>query len=89
LAWRVEFTPGAERDLNQLDKPVQRRITRFLHDRVATADDPRAIGEALRGELAGLWRYRAGDYRILCQIEDDRILVTVVAIGHRSSIYRR
>jgi mRNA interferase RelE/StbE len=89
LAWTVEFTPGAERDLKQLDKPVQHRITRFLHERVAAADDPRAVGEALRGELAGLWRYRVGDYRILCHIEDNRIVVTVVAIGHRSSIYRR
>lgn len=89
MAWTVEFTPGAERDLKQLDPPVQKRIVAFLHERVAEADDPRAIGEALRGELAGLWRYRAGDYRILCRIEDNRIVVTVVAIGHRSSIYRR
>ena len=89
MAWTVEFTPGAERDLKQLDKPIQKRITAFLHERVAAADDPRAIGEALRGDLAGLWRYRTGDYRILCRIEDDRIVVTVVAIGHRSSIYRR
>lgn len=60
LAWTVEFTPGAERDLKQLDKPVQRRITAFLRERVAQTDDPRAIGEALKGELAGLWRYRSG-----------------------------
>jgi mRNA interferase RelE/StbE len=89
LAWTVEFTPGAERDLKQLDRPVQKRISGFLRERVATSDDPRALGEALRGELAGLWRYRVGDFRVLCQIEDNRIVVTVVAIGHRSSIYRR
>jgi mRNA interferase RelE/StbE len=89
LAWTVEFTPGAERDFKQLDKPVQKRISQFLHERVAAAEDPRAVGEALKGDLAGLWRYRVGDYRILCRIEDSRIVVTVVAIGHRSSIYRR
>lgn len=89
MAWTVEFTPGAERDLKQLDRPVQKRITSFLRERVAMSVDPRAIGETLRGELAGLWRHRAGDFRILCRIEDDRIVVTVVAIGHRSSIYRR
>ena len=86
MAWTVEFTPGAERDFKQLDKPIQKRISKFLGERII--DDPRAVGEALKGGLAGLWRYRTGDYRILCQIEDDRIVVTVVAIGHRSSIYR-
>jgi len=56
LAWTVEFTPGAERDLKQLDRPVQQRIIRFMRERVASAEDPRAIGEVLRGQLAGLWR---------------------------------
>ena len=89
MAWRVEFTPGAERDLKQLDQPIQKRIAKVLHERLVASEDPRAIGEALKGDLAGLWRYRVGDHRILCLIEDERAAVTVVAIGHRSSIYRR
>jgi mRNA interferase RelE/StbE len=61
LAWTVAFTPGAERDFKRLDRPIQQRISRFPHERVASAEDPRAIGEASKADLAGRWRYRVGD----------------------------
>ena len=66
MAWRVEFDPAAARELGKLDPQVARRILTFLHDRVATLDDPRSIGEALKGSRLGeFWKYRVGDYRIV------------------------
>jgi mRNA interferase RelE/StbE len=89
LAWTVEFESGAKKDLEKLDKPVARRITDFLHKRVAAQENPRAVGEALKGARLGeFWKYRVGDYRIICSIEDDRLCVLVVAIGNRREIYR-
>lgn len=69
MAWRVEFDGGAKRDLEKLDKPIALRITRFLRERVGQLDDPRSIGEALKGSRLGeFWRYRVGDYRIICDL---------------------
>jgi len=88
--WKIELDKAAERDLDKLDPQVTRRILRFLHDRVAKLDNPRSIGEALRGSKLGeLWRYRVGDYRIICKIEDNILRVLVVRIGHRQEIYDR
>lgn len=88
MAWTIEFDPRAVRDLKKLDRPVQRRVLSFLRDRVASAADPRSIGEALAGPQARFWKYRLGDFRIICQIRDAEILVLVVRIGHRSDVYR-
>ena len=89
MAWRVEFLAQAARDVEKLDRQVARRISRFLLDRVANLENPRSVGEALRGsQLGEYWKYRVGDYRIICKIEDDRLLVLVVRIGHRREIYR-
>jgi mRNA interferase RelE/StbE len=87
MAWTVEFSDEAERDFSKLDKPIQRRIYRYLNERIAQADDVRDYGKSLQHELSGLWRYRVGDYRILCRIEDQRLTVLVVEIGHRSNVY--
>jgi mRNA interferase RelE/StbE len=90
LAWRIEFDPAAAKELAKLDKPVARRITAFLSDRVAPLSDPRSIGEALRGdELGRYWKYRVGDYRIIASLYDDRVVIVVVRIGHRGEVYRR
>jgi mRNA interferase RelE/StbE len=86
--WRVEFDRAADRDLRKLGSEAERLITRYLRERIATADDPRRFGHALTGDLKGLWRYRVGDYRIVASIEDDRFVVLVVAIGHRREVYR-
>lgn len=87
LVWRVEVLAGAKRQLKKLDTPVAARIIRYLEKEVIAKGDPRRVGKALVGDLAGLWRYRVGDYRILCRIEDDALVVLVVELGHRGSIY--
>ena len=90
MAWRIEFDPAAAKELAKLDKPVARRITAFLAERVAPLADPRTIGEALRGdELGRYWKYRVGDYRIVAEVFDGRLVIVVVRIGHRGEVYRR
>ena len=89
MAWQIEFTEDADRDFAKLDRTIQRRIFRYLHERIARADNPKDFGKALLHELAGLWRYRVGDYRVLCQIEDEKLTVLVVEIAHRSLAYDR
>lgn len=87
MAWRIELTPEAVRDLSRLDTPEAKRIRDFLRDRLALSDDPRPLGRKLKGRLREFWRFRVGDYRILARLENDRLLILVVRIGHRSRIY--
>ena len=87
-AWRIEFEDAALKQLARLDRPIQARIIRYLEERVATKADPRRIGEAMTGDKAGLWRYRVGDYRIICRIEDQQLVVLVLGTGHRRDVYR-
>ena len=89
MRWTIEFDRRALRDLQQLDRVVQRRILDYLTQRVAPAVSPRMLGEALTSTFAGLWRYRVGDYRVICRIEDERLVVLVVRIGHRRDVYDR
>jgi mRNA interferase RelE/StbE len=90
MAWRIEFDRAAERDLKRLDPPQRKRILSFLSERVARLENPRSIGEALRGATLGeFWKYRVGDFRIIVLIEDDRLLVLVLRLGHRSEVYKR
>jgi mRNA interferase RelE/StbE len=88
LAWTVEISDVAEKQLRRLDRPVQKRLLDWLDDRIEGCKDPRHFGEALRGDLSGLWRYRVGDYRIICQIHDDRLVVLALAVGHRREVYK-
>lgn len=89
MAWTIEYTEGAKRNLKKLDKQTARRILDFMDERVADRADPRSIGKALTGLVPGsYWRYRVGDYRIICAFEDDRLRVLVIEIGHRREIYR-
>jgi len=89
MAWTVEFSATAERELASLDRQDARRILKFLHERIAKLEDPRSIGKALTGPRLGeLWRYRVGDYRLICKIEDVRLVVLVLRVGHRKEIYR-
>ena len=88
MAWRIEFDDKAKKELAALDKTIAKRITAFLHERVAQLDNPRSIGEALKGPVLGsFWKYRVGDWRIIASIEDEAVLILVVRIGHRSSVY--
>jgi mRNA interferase RelE/StbE len=89
MAWKVELDRDAERDLDKLDPQIARRILKFLYERVAKLEDPRSIGEALKGSKLGeFWKYRVGDYRIISSIEDAAVRVLVVEIGNRREIYR-
>jgi mRNA interferase RelE/StbE len=89
MAWSIELGPRATRQMGQLDPQVAHRINRFLFERVAPLENPRSIGDALKGtELGDLWKYRVGDYRIIASIEDKLIRILVVRIGHRRQVYR-
>lgn len=88
MAWQIEFDPGARRELEKLDKSISDRILQFLRERVAALDNPRTIGERLHGPLRQYWKYRIGDYRLICSIKDDRLVVIVVRVGHRRHIYK-
>ena len=90
MAWQIEFDPSAVKELAKLDKPVARRIVQFLRERIAALTDPRSLGEALRGdELGSFWKYRLGDYRVVAEIVDRRVVIIVVRIGHRREVYRK
>lgn len=90
MAWNVEVSEEAGRQLDRLDAQMARRIVKFLYERVAKLDNPRSIGEALHGPKFGeFWKYRVGDYRILARIEDNVLRVLVVKVGHRREVYER
>ena len=90
MAWQIEFDPAAVKELAKLDKPTARRIVQFLRGRVAPLSDPRSLGEALRGdELGSFWKYRLGDYRVVAEIVDRRVVIIVVRIGHRREVVRK
>lgn len=88
MAWRIRFSKEADKSLRKLDRQVSARILDELEE-VSRLDDPCTRGKALVGNLAGLWRYRVGDYRVVCDIEDEVLVILVVGVAHRSSVYRR
>ena len=90
MGWTIEIDEHAARDLKKLGTPVARRIRDFLRDRLAGSGDPRSLGKPLQGATLGkLWRYRVGDYRIVCQIRNEALVVLALAVGHRREVYRR
>jgi mRNA interferase RelE/StbE len=89
MAWRIEYDSGAEKDLSKLDRQIAQRIIKFMGQRVAKLDDPRSIGEALKGsKLGDFWKYRVGDYRIIADIQDKALRIYVVEVGDRKAVYR-
>ena len=88
MAWTIEYTQTARNQLKKLDRPVTRRIVGFLDERVATLNDPRTLGKALTGPLGTLWRYRIGDFRVICEIQHQAVRILVVRVGHRGEAYR-
>ena len=89
MAWRIELSDLAEKNLKQLDPQNAKRILSFLNDRVSRLEDPRSIGEALRvSKLGELWKYRVGDFRIISSIEDKAVRIIVVRIGNRKDVYK-
>jgi mRNA interferase RelE/StbE len=87
LAWTVEYDRRVLKDLKRLDRQAQQTILNFFDDRMAPAADPRVFGKPLTAAFTGLWRYRIGDYRAICRIEAHRLVVLVVRVGHRSTVY--
>ena len=85
--WQIEITRTAERQITKLGRPAQKAIQRFLRERLLPAENPRQWGKPLHCERS-LWRYRVGDYRLICDIQDDRVVVLVLEVGHRKDIYR-
>lgn len=88
MAWRVEFSRTSQKQITALDRQAQAAILRYLRERVQPLENPRQLGKPLRGEKKGLWRYRAGNYRIICDIQDEMNTVFVLALGHRKDVYR-
>lgn len=87
MTWTVEFDNAAAKELRKLDKQAQQEILRYFRERIATNEDPRRFGKPLSRDLAGLWRYRVRNYRVICNVEDDKLVVLVLRVGHRKDIY--
>lgn len=87
MTWRVEFDDAAAKELRNLDRQAQSDILRYFRERIATDEDPRRFGKPLSGELAGLWRYRMRDYRMICNIEGEKLIVLIVRVSHRKDVY--
>jgi mRNA interferase RelE/StbE len=88
LAWTVSIDPRALREVEKLDRTLQRRVMAFLQQRIQLQDNPRSLGKPLKGEKQGLWRYRVGDYRIVCQLDDKASSILVLRVVHRKDAYR-
>lgn len=86
MAWTIEYDRDALKSLKKLDRPIAAKIVDYLDD-VAASDDPRVLGKGLTGNLAGLWRYRIGDYRVICDLRDNELIIVAVDLGHRSGVY--
>ncbi len=88
MAWTVEFSNTAANQFSKLDRPTQKRISVFIK-RLVTSDNPRHNGKFMQGQYAGYYRYRIGDYRLICQIDDGNLLITVIKLGHRRKVYKK
>lgn len=88
MAWTIDYAETAKGQLRKLDKQTARRIVDYMDERIADLDNPRSTGKALTGPFGGLWRYRVGDCRVICEIQDGALRVLVVQIGNRREIYR-
>jgi len=88
VAWTLEYARSARKFVEKLDPHTRNRISEFIENRLAYIDNPRELGKPLKGPLATFWRYRVGDYRIVCDVQDTRLVILVVTIGHRGDVYR-
>ena len=88
MSWTIEYADSATAQLGKLDKQTARRIVDYMDERVALQDDPRSLGKALTGPLGKLWRYRVGNYRVICDIQYGVLRILVVRVGSRDKVYR-
>jgi len=89
MVWKVKFAHEAEKDLKALDKQYAKKILKYLSERIATSEDPRRFGEPLKANLSGLWKYRVGTYRIICDMQDKVLTVLILRVGHRREVYKK
>ena len=85
--WKIEWDSKALKEAKKLDRNARKKIVEYLEKRVLASQNPYQFGKLLKGNKAGIWRYRVGNYRILCQIEDEALIILVIAVGHRKDIY--
>ena len=89
MAWQINYTSTALKQLGKFDKPAARRIIDYMDERIGTLTDPRETGKALMGALlGGYWRYRVDEYRVICDIQDSVLCVLVIAVGNRKDVYQ-
>ena len=88
MAWQTKLDPRALEELKEIDQQIQRRVIKFIRQRLDTDENPRRIGSSLRGNLTGLWKYRIGDYRLICYIQEKNTEILVLHVGHRKDIYK-
>ncbi len=87
MAWKIEFENAAKKDLKKLDRQAQKNILQYLRNRIVTDENPCRFGNPLSKNLSGLWKYRIGDYRLICEIQKEKMVVLVLRVGHRSKVY--
>ena len=87
MAWTIRYDRRVLKDMKKLDKTVQLQVLNYFDNRIALSDDPRSFGKPLKSTFSGLWRYRIGNYRAICRIEDEKLVILVVRIAHRSKVY--
>ena len=88
MVWTIDYSDTAKRQLRKLDRQAARKIVDYMDERVAARKNPRSTGKALTGPLGDLWRYRVGDFRVICQIQDSVLCILVVQLGNRRDVYR-
>ena len=86
--YKVSYTKRADKALQKLDRPMRSLIMGWIGKNLVNTENPRVTGKALTGDFKGLWRYRVGDYRIIADIQDGEVLILVVDVGHRGTVYR-
>ena len=89
MVWKIEYLKSIQKEVRKIDRTSQKKIREYLEEKVAKMENPRDIGKALKGEMKELWRYRIGDYRAICEIQDKAITVLVIQIGHRKNVYKK
>ena len=89
MAWTIEYDSRVLKDMKKLDRKVQQQIIAYFDERIAPSSNPRSFGKPLESSFSGLWRYRIGEYRAICRIEDTHMVILVVRISHRSTVYKK
>ncbi|WP_303850298.1 type II toxin-antitoxin system RelE/ParE family toxin [Seleniivibrio woodruffii] len=88
MAYKIKLTKTAEKELSKLEKQTAARIVKFLRERLSASDNPKSLGKQLTGSMCQFWRYRVGDYRIICDIQDNELVILALHIAHRKEVYK-